>query len=366
MNVFSKLASRFFSDDKPGSVSYFNIAALGGIIASIIATIPNIVIGVGAAGISECIVTIAFFIVVFVIAQITKKYNACIIATIYGLNFLLFPLLYFSVGGIYSGMPIYFVMGIIFTVLLLSGPLMGVTLSLECLWYGAVFYYSYSHPQIEQSFFTMGRHVFFDTAFDFYVVALSTAFLVKILSVSYEKQQLRTKALLEQLEDISVRDTLTGAYSRRFLIKYVESGIRKHKDNHTPFSVIIFDIDKFSNINEEYGHITGDEVLRNVTDMIMKSCRNYDVVARYAGERFVLAMPGASEDTAYARAEQIRKTAENRSFSEKVTRPLTLSAGVSTYQINYKTVEEFLDSAEQNLNIAKETGRNRVVWHDRQ
>ena len=73
-------------------------------------------------------------------------------------------------------------------------------------------------------------------------------------------------------------------------------------------------------------------------------------------------MPGASEETAYARAEQIRKRVEKASFSEEIDRPITVSGGVASYDIRYHTVEEFISVADEYLYTAKETGRNKIVW----
>lgn len=363
MKFINKLKKKYFNEQSTITVRFFNLAALGGILSSIGATIPNIINGAGAPGLICCCTCIIFFAVIFIVAQATKKYDACIFATIYGLNFLLFPALYFTVGGIYSGMPIYFVMGIVFTALMFDGKTMYITVLLECIWYGLIFGYSYNHPEIEKSIFDMGDKIYLDTALDFFVVALSTAILVKVLAKSYEYQQERTKNLLDQLEELSVKDSLTGAYNRRFLIKYIETGIEKNKKTHTPISIIMVDIDKFKTVNDDFGHLVGDDVIKGVVDIMMNSCRNYDVVARYGGEEFILVMPGASEETAYARAQQIRKKVEESDFSDALTRKITISGGVCVYDMIFKTVEQFIEGADNNLYIAKETGRNKIVWH---
>ncbi|MBO4445317.1 MAG: GGDEF domain-containing protein [Clostridia bacterium] len=356
---------------------FFNIACIGGAAGTIMATVASAIsisrvakaegMGfweLGKPGMIACAATIIFFILTFVIYRISKNLNFSIVLCLVGLNFILFPALYLTVGGIGSGMPIYFVMGIVFTVLMLETKPMIIMCILETVWYVLLFLLSGKHPEaINDVFFLMPEWaMYLDEAMDFFTVALSTSVLVKILALCFEWQQNRTNELLKQLEELSVKDPLSGAYNRRFLLKYIESGIEKHKETSAPLSIIMFDIDKFKRVNDDFGHLIGDEVIKGFAQVLLQSCRNYDVVARYGGEEFILVMPGASEETAYARAEQIRQKVETSSFSPEINRPVTVSGGVAGYLSSYKNVEEFIAVADEKLYTAKETGRNKVIW----
>ena len=362
MERFKNYALHLFGDHLPLRERFFNFAALGGVFASILATIACAVSRVGILVLSVCFACILFFLVIFIVFRITRKLDACIIGCLIGLNGIMFPALYFTVGGIHSGMPIYFVMGLVFTVLMLDLKPMAIMLFFESVWYAFIFYYSHLHPEIADNIFVMGDRVYLDTAMDFFVVGLSTSALVKILALCFEYQQKRTNALLRQLEELSVKDPLSGAYNRRFLLKYIESGIAKNKENRTPLSIIMFDIDKFKKVNDDFGHLVGDEVIKGFSQILLNSCRNYDVVARYGGEEFILVMPGASEETAFARAEQIRKKVEAAKFAKEIDRPVTVSGGVAGYSISMRNVEEFISVADEKLYTAKETGRNKIIW----
>ncbi|MEG1244013.1 MAG: GGDEF domain-containing protein, partial [Oscillospiraceae bacterium] len=197
---------------------------------------------------------------------------------------------------------------------------------------------------------------------DFFIVSLCMATLVKILSLYYEKEQKHTNELLLKLEEMSVKDPLTGAYNRRFLLKYLESGMDRNITKNTPVSIIMYDIDKFKLLNDDYGHLTGDEVIRKLSAIFLESCRNYDIVARYGGEEFLLVLPGAGEETAYRRAEQIRKRVESTKFSDVIQRPVTISGGVASFEKTMQTTEDFIAVADQYLYLAKESGRNKIVW----
>ena len=377
MERVKNLLISLFGDHLQLRERFFNVAALGGAAATVLATLASGIsiarvakatgVGfwqLGLPGMSICFACIAFFLLTFAIFRITKNLNFSIMLCLVGLNFVLFPGLFVTVGGIGSGMPIYFVMGLVFTVLMLDTKPMIIMFILESIWYALVFYFSskYAHDITDVFFIMPEWAMYLDEAMDFFTVGISTSVLVKILALCFEYQQKRTNELLKQLEELSVKDPLSGAYNRRFLLRYIESGIEKHKETRAPLSIIMFDIDKFKRVNDDFGHLVGDEVIKGFAGVLLQSCRNYDVVARYGGEEFILVMPGASEETAFARAEQIRLKVEASSFSEAIDRPVTISGGVASYVTTYKTVEEFIAAADEHLYTAKETGRNKIIW----
>ena len=380
MEKLKNIYTNLFGEQLPLKERFFHFAALGGSLASLLATAASAIsiyrvansLGVsfwsiGLPGMVICFTCVVFFLLTFFIFKITKNLKFSILLCLVGLNFVLFPGLFLTVGGIGSGMPIYFVMGLVFTVLMLDTKPMIIMFIIESIWYGLIFYFSGRYPEVFNlgtPFFVMPEWaMYLDEAMDFFTVAVSTSVLVKVLAVCFEIQQKRTNELLKQLEELSVKDPLSGAYNRRFLLKYIESGIEKHKETNAPISIIMFDIDKFKRVNDDFGHLVGDDVIKGFSEVLMNSCRNYDVVARYGGEEFILVMPGASEETAYARAEQIRKTVENTEFSPEINRPITVSGGVAGYVSTFKTVEEFIAVADEHLYTAKETGRNKIVWN---
>lgn len=377
MERLKNLALSLFGDQLPLRERFFNFASLGGALATVLATLAS---GISIARVSAaegvpfwdmglygmiiCFSCILFFLLTFAIFHISKNLNFAIMVCLIGLNFVLFPGLFITVGGIGSGMPIYFVMGLVFTVLMLDWKPMIVMMILESIWYALIFYFSAKYANtITDIFFIMPEWaMYLDEAMDFFTVGLSTSVLVKVLALCFEFQQKRTNELLKQLEELSVKDPLSGAYNRRFLLKYIESGIDKHHETHAPLSIIMFDIDKFKRVNDDFGHLVGDDVIKGFSNVLIQSCRNYDVVARYGGEEFILVMPGASEETAYARAEQIRAKVETSNFSDALTRKVTVSGGVAGYVETFKTVEEFIAAADEHLYTAKETGRNKIIW----
>lgn len=352
-----------FGEHQPIKTRFFNMAVFGGFIFSCLATLANIISGTGIVGLIVCLICTFGILTVYPLSIVFKKHLPVFIAFILiTMNFIIFPALFFTIGGMESGMPLYFIVGIVFTILLVEKIPVAVGISfLEVLFFSFIMFIDKIHPEIANRFCVMGDTVYLDTSLDLAVVSFCIAILVKALAICFERQQAKTDKLLAQMEELAVKDPLTGAYNRRFLMKYLESGITNAKENGKSMAVVMFDIDKFKRINDDYGHLIGDEVIKALATTLTKSCRDYDIVSRYGGEEFVLVMPGATEETAIVRAEAIRIAFEQLKISEAIDRPVTISGGVAELTPRISNSTDFIDIADNNLYLAKETGRNKIV-----
>lgn len=167
-----------------------------------------------------------------------------------------------------------------------------------------------------------------------------------------------------ELEQLNMEDALTGVKNRRFFDKKIIMEIRRSRREQTPLSIIMLDIDKFKAINDTYGHLTGDQVIRAVCDIIKQQLkRPLDEVARYGGEEFVILLPNTTNQGALAIAEQIREAIENSAVSVAgTTIKFTVSAGVYTHIADdVYNPEAFTECADKALYLAKQHGRNQVV-----
>ncbi len=166
----------------------------------------------------------------------------------------------------------------------------------------------------------------------------------------------------ELISMYAVRDTLTGIYNLRYYSERLNNEISSAKRYHTPLSLIYFDLDHFKKVNDEFGHPAGDEVLRQVTKAITNISRVNDIFARVGGEEFVLLLPRSTLANALADAERIRQTIQALTIpiNNKPDLKITISLGVVTL-IEGETASDFYKRADQNLYLAKEQGRNRVV-----
>ncbi|MDH4172859.1 MAG: GGDEF domain-containing protein, partial [Betaproteobacteria bacterium] len=128
------------------------------------------------------------------------------------------------------------------------------------------------------------------------------------------------------------------------------------------FSLAIFDLDRFKQLNDRYGHPAGDQVLKAFADVLRSSIRKHDTVGRYGGEEFALLMPQTGMDTAVRVAERIRRALETRGVSVEVGRiDVTVSGGVATFGIDGDDWDALLSAADTALYEAKRAGRNRIA-----
>lgn len=154
-------------------------------------------------------------------------------------------------------------------------------------------------------------------------------------------------------------DGLTKLNNHKKLFEQLNSEIADAKRTNKPLSVLLFDLDDFKKVNDNYGHIYGDQVLVNVADIIGKSIRNTDIAGRYGGEEFMVIFPNTNITKAVTISERIRKAIENYEFFYNLT--ITISGGVKQY--NGENVTALINSADKNLYEAKNKGKNQIVYN---
>ena len=169
--------------------------------------------------------------------------------------------------------------------------------------------------------------------------------------------------LLNFLYDASTRDPLTGAFNKRYLVESLEKDIAFARRHQTPLSIILFDLDHFKRVNDTWGHLAGDFVLKRVVEVLGAAIRGEDVFARYGGEEFVLVARDCTLERATALADRLRAGVEGADFVFEGARiAVTVSAGVGTTDgIGIITADELLAEADRCLYQAKDAGRNCVV-----
>ena len=160
-------------------------------------------------------------------------------------------------------------------------------------------------------------------------------------------------------------DKLTGTLTRRFLEEALSDNVEKANGTSGVFSIIMFDLDNFKGVNDRFGHQTGDQVLRDVSKIVMDSIRKKDVCGRYGGEEFIVILPDTDTSAANEIAERIRQNIENKKILGS-KRELTVSLGIATYPNQGKWKQELIEKADQALYVAKANGKNRCqIWEDK-
>ena len=166
----------------------------------------------------------------------------------------------------------------------------------------------------------------------------------------------------KELKRLSEVDPLTGAYNRNKYKEIIGKEMDRAKRHKYPLSAIMTDVDFFKAINDTYGHVTGDEVLKDIVSLIMKNIRSEDYLIRWGGEEFLIIAPYASLNNAYLLAEKLRIQAELQYFSSKGIM-ITLSFGIAELIENENEIS-FIKRADNALYKAKNSGRNRSIIFD--
>lgn len=170
------------------------------------------------------------------------------------------------------------------------------------------------------------------------------------------------KSVTQSIE-MAVTDGLTGLHNRRYLDSHLKTLFERARQRNRPLSMLITDIDRFKSINDSLGHDGGDEVLREFALRLRRQVRGADLVCRFGGEEFVVAMPDTDAEVAAKVAERVRAAMEGAPFklaSGQETR-VTASVGVTTIRNDSDSIAELSKRADMALYEAKNSGRNRVV-----
>ena len=165
-----------------------------------------------------------------------------------------------------------------------------------------------------------------------------------------------------ELRRLSITDSLTGLYNRRYFFKRLTASVMGFKRHHRPFCVVMLDIDHFKKINDQYGHAAGDKVLCQVSTMMQELLRETDLLARLGGEEFVMLLVDTDLQGAKELAERIKANLAKLKVSYKEhSISVTISMGITNARINDINSDEVMFRADHAMYQAKSEGRNRIV-----
>ncbi len=186
--------------------------------------------------------------------------------------------------------------------------------------------------------------------------------LYDVTEQAVSRKQLET--LNKKLEVMSKVDGLTGLLNRKSWEDMQEKAFERYDRYGEGASLIIFDIDHFKKVNDTYGHLTGDEVIRQAASVVTKTVRKVDVCGRYGGEEYVILLPHTQLDSATILAERIRKKVAALQIDHEGHRfNVTISLGVAEVGQGFEDAAAWLDGADQCLYESKAGGRNRVTTY---
>lgn len=173
--------------------------------------------------------------------------------------------------------------------------------------------------------------------------------------------QTMLQGAMESLKEISIRDALTGIFNRRHLDDILSTEFKRAKRYKTPLSLILFDLDDFKTINDSYGHMAGDEVIRKTAKHMSEILRNSDTAGRFGGEEFLIILPGIKHDGALGLAERLRQQLESSPVifnGQEIN--VTISMGISELN-SHNRYEDLVKEADLALYDSKAAGKNKAT-----
>lgn len=175
----------------------------------------------------------------------------------------------------------------------------------------------------------------------------------------------KRKKLEEDIKNISMKDSLTNIFTRRYVFERLDELLNLHRRNGNLFAAAILDIDFFKKVNDTYGHLAGDFILKEFANDIKLNIRSYDLLARYGGEEFLIVFPNSNKNDAYIIVDRILSIIQNKIyiFNENKIK-ITFSAGISDISniiVSDSCIDNLIDIADKRLYQAKRTGRNKII-----
>ena len=167
----------------------------------------------------------------------------------------------------------------------------------------------------------------------------------------------------KQMFDAALRDSLTGAYNKKYFLDHLQSEFAFAARHASSLSLVMFDVDHFKNVNDTWGHLAGDAVLVKLAELAVESVRGEDLFARYGGEEFSIICRGISMGQAAHLGERLRSLVDRTDFKHGgEVMPVTISVGVAGFpEIPVGSAEDLIEAADTALYAAKNHGRNRVM-----
>jgi len=201
-------------------------------------------------------------------------------------------------------------------------------------------------------------------------LVLASLFLILILNITARTSRIQSEVKLrteelevanEKLELLSNKDVLTDLFNRRYFENALQDEFERSRRYNTTFALIMFDIDNFKKINDQYGHPCGDEVIKAIADYLINTSRSSDVLSRIGGEEFTIILPAQSATHITSIIDRIRFDISNIKVKyDEHTIQFTCSFGIAIFDQKVKNIHTFIKMADQAMYKAKELGRNRT------
>ena len=183
---------------------------------------------------------------------------------------------------------------------------------------------------------------------------------IETTNQDFAKRNIEMQDMQKRLQLLASNDELTGLHNRRYILERIEEKLPEIRRHQLNFCVMMMDVDHFKNVNDEFGHAAGDDVLRTTANILTRELRQGDIVARYGGEEFLMLLPMTELVSAEALVERLREAIEKQTYTfEGTLISVTASFGITQHLLE-DTADKMIDRADKALYQAKLAGRNCV------
>lgn len=328
-------------------IKMFNTVATGALLIAVFSIIYSLFSGFQVYTWIFSLLCAILLTGLIVVINIIGNYDLGTVLLSIAVNLLVFPSIFFTNGGISGAVPLYFMIGIVFSIVVLNGYVLYIITFIEILFYVFLFILTLNHPEFAPAIDSTCLRIL-HLSFGLVFASMIAGSIFRNIIKQNSKERARIDNLLK-------KDPLTKLYNRRYLMDVLNYFIAH--ENTYPLTIILFDIDDFKNVNDKYGHIEGDNVLVKFGQVLLKVSNDFVIASRYGGEEFLVVFPGFDKDEALQVGNKISElTRHEVGISSRVT----VSGGIATYEKG-QTIEQFINVADANLYIAKNQGKNRIV-----
>ncbi len=396
VNLFSSLIGN--ENKFPLEHRILNVSALIGIAMSFLAIINNYLLNLGILTVMVPVACGFITIFCYYISLIKKQYHAALYLALSILSFVFFPTMYFINAGLLGSIPYYIVVFAGMMAVLLSGLTRIIFLLINVIIVGSLIIIEYSYPNLVIGYNSTSAE-YIDISIAFFISMLFNAILFTAVIKNYNKERARSERYYielekqhreieavnrllikknyglkkakeraedlnkllfkekQKLEKLSITDALTEVFNRRFITSYLEREIKEARENNKKLTAVLIDIDNFKTLNDTYGHLFGDYVLKRISKTIASNLRETDMVGRYGGEEFLIVLPDSELEVGYNITERIRRKICQLQWQDNIK--VTISGGVA--ELYNDQLLELLKKTDELLYKAKKAGKNRIV-----
>ena len=312
-----------------------------------------------------------FLLILLYLTLALDKVEACKYIYVYFLNCLILPVGYITSGGLDSGVPLYLLAGLFLIVPILREPARTIAFSISFIIDCVIIACSYFFMAGSDQRLSFAEEIYPEITPSTRVVDVLSSFVFMtificgctiVIMLAYRAEREKSRALVEKMQYLSIRDELTDLYDRHYFFTRIEKMDQTDLFTSDSFYLALIDIDNFKQINDKYGNLFGDMALKKIAEQLNKSMDEYsgEIVARYSGDEFIYLINSISLEVAATRIERIRRTIEDISLEAHPDLKITISSGVTAFK-NSDDMTTLLAATDKMLGIAKRNGRNQVV-----